>query len=269
MSTLYVRHNTWWYKERLPGHAKPLYLSLKIKDKRLAQLRQSQLDRVLTQITRLAPEGWTFLEDLQRDAQLREMVDLVCQQFGITLPFRATVPIAEALKEYEAHCIVKKTERSHKTDWPRLTGFFKWAGCTYLHEVHSSQIQDYLVYRLKNHGIAKKTANLTLQSIKGFYSFCLKRDLARTNPASKVETYKCPVIPQHYLKEQGDIVRLLRTAQQMDPELFPMIAAGILTGCRLGELFALEWPDVDFRQRKIMIQDKPHLGLRTNPASSA
>ena len=47
---------------------------------------------------------------------------------------------------------------------------------------------------------------------------------------------------------------------------YPMLATAIYAGLRLGELFALEWSDLDFQRREIMVKDKPRLGLRTKDA---
>jgi len=163
MSSLYRRGDSrfWWYKERIPGRQKPLYLSLHIEDKRLAKLRQQQLDRILTEL-RLPQHDWTFAPDLERDAQLRAIIFQVCADLGITLALRANVTIEQALKEYEGYAVTKKTTRTHRTDWTRLTGFIRWAGCKYLHEIRTGQIQDYIVHRIQQDGVSKKTANLSL-----------------------------------------------------------------------------------------------------------
>ena len=42
-----------------------------------------------------------------------------------------------------------------------------------------------------------------------------------------------------------------------------LLVAAVFTGCRLGELMGLEWRDVDFDGRRVIVRDKPELGLRT------
>ena len=63
---------------------------------------------------------------------------------------------------------------------------------------------------------------------------------------------------------QEEIHALLSTAQKVsESRFYPMIATAIYAGLRLGELLALEWADIEFEQRRIMVKDKPKLGLRT------
>ena len=129
--------------------------------------------------------------------------------------------------------------------------------------INRRYIRVFLIRRVSVHGVTKKTANHTLAAIAAFFNFCLKRELVRANPAIKAERFKIPIVPQHYLKDQQEVERLLEAAKREDQELYPMIVAGVLTGCRLGELMGLEWEDIDFAMRKIVVRDKPHLGLRT------
>jgi len=264
MSTLYRRGDSryWWYKERIPGRRKPLYMSLHIEDKRLAKLRQQQLNRILTEL-RLPQLDWSFMPALERDAQLREIVFRVCADLGITLTLRANVTVEQALKEFEAYSVTKKTPKSHNTDWGRITGFLRWSGVVYLHEIRPSQIQDYFIHRVQNESVQKSTANHCFVALKAFLNWCIKREMLRENPANKVERFKVATVPQHYLKDAADIVRLLEAAKRLDRGMYPMVVAAVFTGCRLGELMALEWPDVDLDGRRVLIKDKPELGLRT------
>ena len=270
MSTLYRRGDSpyWWYKDRIPGRHKPFYVSLRIADKRLAKLRRQQLDRILTEL-RLPQLDWTFTPDMERDAQLREIVFRVCADLGISLTFRANVTIEQALNEYEAYSLTKKTPKSHNTDWGRITGFFDWAQLTYVHEIRASQIQDYLVHRVRIEGVQKSTANHCFVALKAFLNWCIKRDLLRENPANKVERFKVAKVPQHYLKNAADIVKLLQAAKRLDTAMYPMVVAAVFTGCRLGELMGLEWTDVDFEARRIVVKDKPELGLRTKSQAAS
>ncbi len=262
MSTLYRRGDIWWYKDRLPGRRDLLCVSLKLQERRLAKLRQQQLDKILTEL-RLPQTTWSFIDDLRQDPHLKGVVEDACEKLGVVLTLNTCVTIEAALKEYEPYSLAKKTTRTHKTDWTRITRFLKWSGVRYLHEIRSTHLEDYLIHLVRADGVVKNTANHTLQAIKAFLNFCVRREWLRENPAAKVEPFKIPRIPQHYLRHQEDIICLLQAAKERDPELFPMVAAAVYTGCRLGELLGLEWQDIDFAFRKITIQDKPHLGLRT------
>lgn len=51
----------------------------------------------------------------------------------------------------------------------------------------------------------------------------------------------------------NEIRRLLQGAKEMRHRWYPVWAMALLTGCRAGELYALEWSDVDFENKRIMI----------------
>jgi site-specific recombinase XerD len=62
---------------------------------------------------------------------------------------------------------------------------------------------------VQSEGVEKNTANHTLQAMKAFFNFCVRRELLQENPTNKVEPFRIPKIPQHYLKHGEDIICLL------------------------------------------------------------
>ena len=55
---------------------------------------------------------------------------------------------------------------------------------------------------------------------------------------------------------------LLREARMMEHRWYPIWAMALLTGMRGGELHALEWTDVDFENRKLMVSKSYHTRLK-------
>jgi integrase len=51
----------------------------------------------------------------------------------------------------------------------------------------------------------------------------------------------------------NEIRLLLKSAKSMGHRWYPIWAMALLTGCRSGELYALQWPDLDFENRRVMI----------------
>lgn len=57
-----------------------------------------------------------------------------------------------------------------------------------------------------------------------------------------------------YLRNADEIDRFLRAAREEDELVYMVFLVAIYTGMRAGEIAGLEWPDVDFDQRLIMVQ---------------
>src|SRR6266581_4912428 len=70
-----------------------------------------------------------------------------------------------------------------------------------------------------------------------------------------------PIDP--YTREEVEV--LLDTAYHSLPEWYPLLLCAVRTGLRLGELRALEWRDVDWRQRFIRVERNYVEGAFTTP----
>jgi integrase len=58
-----------------------------------------------------------------------------------------------------------------------------------------------------------------------------------------------------YLRNEEEVARFLRASRELEGELvFMLYLTAVRTGMRAGELAGLEWGDVDFEQRLIMVQ---------------
>lgn len=82
--------------------------------------------------------------------------------------------------------------------------------------------------------------------------------LNRIIPPTLISPARGASLPMGKPKEQpvlsrGEMQLLLRKARELGHEYFPVWAMALETGCRSGELWALQWTDVDFDQRVISI----------------
>jgi integrase len=83
---------------------------------------------------------------------------------------------------------------------------------------------------------------------------------ARLPHAPKVRLLPAPETAFDYLK-RDEAERLLSWAKSQVPNDYPLYAAAVYTGARMGELYGLLWPDVDFENGLITIQrsyDQPY-----------
>ena len=55
-----------------------------------------------------------------------------------------------------------------------------------------------------------------------------------------------------YIKEE-DVIRLLKTTEAQGWEWYPIVAMGIFTGIRSGELYAMKWDSIDLERRLIKV----------------
>ena len=229
MASIYKRKKAWWI-HYLDG-GRHVQHSLKTRDEKVARYRKAEIEKALA--------------EHKRPPQLR--------------PF----PIQKALDDYLAVSETTKTLKTFKNDRTRLTGFLDSLSVNNLHDITAAHIQHHLTKRLKEDGITNKTANHVLTAIKAFLNWCVKHQHIAQSPATYVSPFKVPKEPIEHLSEQ-EIDVLLSTAKKLrDGEFYSMVATAIYAGLRAGELFALEWENVDFKRKLIMVRDKPEKGHRT------
>jgi integrase len=85
---------------------------------------------------------------------------------------------------------------------------------------------------------------------------------SRNTPPKSVKRDMLPLTA-----EQARI--LLRTAERKQPHLYALYALAITTGARLGELLALQPPDVDSDRGLLRISKTVHNGRLTAPKTTA
>lgn len=115
--------------------------------------------------------------------------------------------------------------------------------------------------------LANKTVNNHLGVISVMFNHAIDWGYADTNPVKK--TGLLQVVPQEmkfWDKDQSDA--FLEAVQQTSPDLYAFFLAALRTGCRIGELFALRWDDVDFVKSQLhVVQNYTH-GQTVSPKSN-
>ena len=117
----------------------------------------------------------------------------------------------------------------------------------------------------------------TVKCIKDCLGAVLKRAVhpdgyIKANPARGVEVPK-PIdevsrrVPDPLTWEERDILEA--TFREHYPAHYPMIVCGFRTGLRIGELTALQWGDIDFVKRHILVQRNVSNGRVTTPKSKS
>lgn len=110
--------------------------------------------------------------------------------------------------------------------------------------------------------------NFEIKTLRSIFNFGIKRGFCRENPCKDVPLLKVTDSKQpHFLTEEEYTLLL----ENCDNDLYPIFYTFLNTGIRLGELLNLQWADIDFRRRKLIIRKKdfwiPKTGEREIPLS--
>ncbi len=111
--------------------------------------------------------------------------------------------------------------------------------------------------------VAHSTVDKDLAVLKSFFSWCMARNLAASNPVCRVKFFNEDNSRLRYLTED-EYSRLLQAAKKIEtsPFLAEKIILSVHTGLRRGSLFHLRWDQVDFLNRVLRIQrtksGRPH-----------
>ncbi len=109
--------------------------------------------------------------------------------------------------------------------------------------------------------ITRKTVNYELQALATFFRWAVKQNLIFANPAEPVERFRLPKrsLPKFMTTEE---LRLFFAA--CDPWERRVFSILFLSGMRRGELVNLEWSDVRFDLRVILIREKEEWRPKTD-----
>ena len=75
------------------------------------------------------------------------------------------------------------------------------------------------------------------------------------NPFTGVKLLHVPAIPERILGRDEELKLLEACAQVRSPHLGPIVSLALNTGMRKGEILALQWTQVDFANRLILVQN--------------
>ncbi len=111
-----------------------------------------------------------------------------------------------------------------------------------------------------------KTINYEIKTLKSIFNFGIKQGMCKENPAKDVTTLKVndSQIPRFLTFKEADMF-----LSNCDEEYYPVFFTFLNTGLRLGELLNLQWLDIDFNRRKLIVRKKtfwvPKTGEREVP----
>ncbi|MCL2154208.1 MAG: tyrosine-type recombinase/integrase [Leptospirales bacterium] len=168
----------------------------------------------------------------------------------------------EILDEYLEYCKEVKTDRQYTQEKTVIDELVKkfFDPTKLLNDVKRSDIDSFKLWRkqftLSKYKKAEKVSNATvnrnLAGISYFFNWCIKKEYyERLNPCYlqklRDNNYREVMLTSNQLQEIFDV------ASKIDNRFLQIISILLLTGMRKGELFSLEWSEVNFDTRTITL----------------
>jgi integrase len=100
---------------------------------------------------------------------------------------------------------------------------------------------------------APKTLNNYTSTLSSMLDAAVRWGYLNANPCRRVRLLRIPPREMRFWTAEQTRV-FLDKVQVMEPQWFPFFLTGFRTGMRLGELFGLQWGDIDFTQRRICVR---------------
>lgn len=119
-------------------------------------------------------------------------------------------------------------------------------------DVTSAVMSKFIKHKKDIDRLSNKTINNILTMIKTVFNVALKEELIYKNPIISVQKLRVEHYEMSYL-DREEIEKILNTAQDYYPEFYPLLLTAIMTGLRQGELLALKWKDIDFKNKEITV----------------
>jgi len=174
------------------------------------------------------------------------------------------IPIGMYGKEFLEYVKSRNSEKTHHNYslvFNQLENYLKGEeGVVNLSDVDRGMIDRYVSFRLRSPSKRKKegnversTVNTELKAIKRIFSRALELNYVKENPARNVKFLSTARRNPRFFSEAEVALILEECPDVWTKEIYVTL---LYTGMRIGELTNLEWEDVDFSTRKILIRPK-------------
>ena len=111
--------------------------------------------------------------------------------------------------------------------------------------------------------VSPKTVNNMIICLKKLMNSLVEWEMLEKNPFGRVRKLRAMEFEWDFLtREESDAL-----LQASDPRWRPFFAAAVWTGLRLGELLALRWDDINWRNDKLFVRRAIHRGIVGTPKS--
>ncbi len=224
-------------------------MSLKTSNKKVAQEVADQIQRGLERgffdSFEQGSEGLTVFQTLVARPGLR--AEEVLEEIHAGSKRKE---LRQAIDEYLENCKTEHSPNNYRNEIRVFNNFISQVNVSFVHQVTAEMIEKWRNRRIEL--VSKPTINRELKMLKRFFKQAVQKRYLAKNPAEQVKTYRESEIAIRHLSDD-EIRHILEAAPQ---DLKNIITFLLLTGLRYGELCYLEWSDIDFRHKQVVIQPK-------------
>ncbi len=188
---------------------------------------------------------------------------------GVTKQYR----FFQIVSEYLEYIKSVKSERMCLHEITVMELAKEFFGNMELAEFRRKDAEDFILWR-KNYVLATSgnirdktrispaTLNRNISVLSYFFNWCIRREYYRmNNPFSMTKVQERNYREVSFSREEIDVI--LSTAHQVSPMLCKVVLIALLTGMRRGEIFSLEWDEVDLEQNRIILSEQKTKGKRS------
>lgn len=114
------------------------------------------------------------------------------------------------------------------------------------------------------HIASNKTVNNYITLLTSMFNYAVNLEIIEKNPAAKIKKLQLPHKEMEFLATE-EIFILLDNAKEHYPDFYPVVFTAVFTGMRKGELLALTWDKIDFKNNTITINKSLFGGKLQDP----
>lgn len=252
-----VPGGTWWIKYYAEG--RQVYHSLKTHDERVARKKKREIEGEEAKGELLAPSKTKLPKFLQQYCEyLTTIRTFKSYKNDVSILRIFFGPVCAALE------LGTTVNKRFKTDAPppepEDTLAHVHVHARYLEDITTARIELFITKRMREEGIAAKTANRFRETLHRLFEYAIKnwgyvsQDRRFPNPAANVERRREPARTIRFL--QMDQIDEQMGILEDRPNLYVIVATLIYAGLRREECLWLTTKDVDFRRRLIHVRAK-------------
>lgn len=119
----------------------------------------------------------------------------------------------------------------------------------------------------KKEGLSNKTINNILTTIGTVFNWAIEQGYTNSNPVQRVKKLKVQHLEMKFLTQE-EIDTVLKYTYENYVDFYPILLTAIYTGMRRGEIFALTWDCIDFKQNKIKVRKTLYKETFTTPKTN-